>query len=92
LSLSVFCRLFGPEIENNRWTSSQSASVPADGNGNGVVNAADYVLWRNQLVDQGNAGAASPSAIPEPSSLVLPTMPFAAAGCWRGGRCRSIHH
>ena len=73
---------------------------PGDFNGNGVVDAADYVVWRKnygtpaaydtwrahfgQTAGSG-AGANANATIPEPATLVLLT--FAAAGwCLRRGR------
>ena len=47
-------------------------SDPADGNGNGLVDAADYVLWRHALAHPSSAGAEmSSSFIPEPSTFLL---------------------
>ncbi len=45
----------------------------ADGNGDGVVDAADYVVWRKALGSIG-AGGALPSAVPEPTGLMLAAM------------------
>jgi hypothetical protein len=75
-----------------------SVGLPGDYNNNGVVDAADYVLWRKndgtpagyhtwrthfgQIAGSG-AGATAIAAVPEPATLVL--LKFAAAG-WCLGR------
>jgi hypothetical protein len=43
----------------------------ADGNGDGIVNAADYIVWRKAL--SSGSGSASPSSLsaPEPSTSAL---------------------
>lgn len=41
----------------------------ADGSGNGVIDAADYVIWRDHL--SAGAGTGSLAAVPEPSGLAL---------------------
>lgn len=60
-------------------------TLPGDLNGDGLVNAADYVFWRDQMSDDitgynnwrndfgGSAGSGSAvnAAVPEPSSLVI---------------------
>ena len=46
----------------------------ADGNGNGVVDAADYVVWRKGIQrspENGATDAASTVAVPEPNVLLL---------------------
>lgn len=42
-----------------------------DGNGNGVVDAADYTFWRDHLTIGGAASLSSPIGVPEPSTVVL---------------------
>jgi len=41
--------------------------APADGNGDGVVNAADYTVWRDAMT-------ASAAAVPEPRAAMLCAM------------------
>ncbi|HVT27503.1 MAG TPA: hypothetical protein VHE81_05735 [Lacipirellulaceae bacterium] len=43
----------------------------ADGNSNGVIDAADYVLWRKAVSAPGSGSALNGSAVPEPMSVVL---------------------
>ena len=54
------------------WRSNFGASVlattSADGNGDGVIDGADYVLWRSR-VDQGSITGAT--SVPEPSAAAL---------------------
>ena len=60
-------------------TSARPRYLAADGNGNHVVDAADYTVWRNNLGATlgSGSGAALPSAaplsagVPEPSALAL---------------------
>jgi len=60
------------------WQLNFGSSYPAaDGNGNGVVDAADYVLWRNNLPPPGNG-----ASVPEPASAVMLMIATAALG-WR---------
>ena len=65
----------------------------ADGNIDGIVDAADYTIWRDNLGaswsisgDEGpGAGGLAAAAVPEPASLLLT---FAAAGGWLLRRTR----
>jgi hypothetical protein len=41
----------------------------ADGNANGVIDAADYVIWRKAMAG-GGPGAGSPQGVPEPATLL----------------------
>ena len=47
--------------------------LPADGNGNGVVDAADYVVWREQRRRIGPRGGAAGGAatVPEPATAAI---------------------
>ena len=74
-------------------TLTALAAIPGDFNNNGVVDAADYIVWRKtdgtpagynawrthfgQPAGSGAATSAN-AAVPEPTSLAL--LPFAAAG------------
>jgi hypothetical protein len=65
------------------WSSAFGSTTNrgADGNLDGVVDAADYVMWR-KLVGAGGGGTAT---VPEPTGLVWLTV--AAVLCmWRGRR------
>jgi T5SS/PEP-CTERM-associated repeat protein len=68
------------------WQSAfgSTADLRADGNGDLVVDAADYVLWRKMLsANPAGAGAGSAN-VPEPSSfpLLLTTALLAVAAFW----------
>jgi uncharacterized protein YjbI with pentapeptide repeats len=84
-------------------TLTALTAVPGDFNSNGVVDAADYVVWRKtdgtpagynawrthfgQPTGNG-AGTTANATVPEPATLVL--LMFAAAGCYlRRGRSAS---
>ena len=46
--------------------------LDADGNANGVVDAADYVVWRQNLAAQtASAWALGASAVPETATIVM---------------------
>lgn len=59
----------------------------ADGNGDNFVDAADYVVWRNQL-DAGLEGQSSSIAAPEPSTIVLTWLIAVAWGVQRRAQRR----
>ena len=52
------------------------ANLPADGNSNGRVDAADFDFWRSRLGNPSGSGLATAAAVPEPASI---TLVFAAA-------------
>jgi hypothetical protein len=61
-----------------------SANLAADGNRNGIVDAADYIVWRKALIAAGGASAAITSAaIPEPTSFVLGILGTSSAALLR---------
>lgn len=82
--------------ETNKWFSligEFSAGLTGDHNGDGLVNAADYVLWRDTMSDNaagydawkadfgGSAGSGSvASSVPEPSMVGLLAVVFVALG------------
>jgi T5SS/PEP-CTERM-associated repeat protein len=82
-----------------------SATLTGDYNGNGVVDAADYVVWRESQGSQtgynvwrnnfgrtaqaASAGLPGGIAVPEPAALVLI---FTALLCMAVPRCRSASH
>jgi hypothetical protein len=84
------------------WKSSFGQQVApgsgADGNRNGIIDAADYVFWRNQLVagrGSSTSGSSQPTnivqmTIPEPSrlaSLILNLVPLVwTTRAWRPTR------
>jgi hypothetical protein len=48
-----------------------SNTAPADGSGNGVVDAADYVIWRKNLgMSLGSGSGALTDAVPEVASIM----------------------
>jgi glucosylceramidase len=56
------------------WSASFGSqhSLNADGNGNGMIDAADYVLWRSGL-NIGGANRLQWISLPEPSGLLMAT-------------------
>ena len=47
----------------------------ADGNEDGVIDTADYTLWRNLFnAEAAGAGSATSNVVPEPSTGVLATI------------------
>jgi hypothetical protein len=59
-----------------RNTLGSTTNAAADGNGNGKVDAADYILWRKTLGQSGGPGAGSGSGldsfgVPEPNCALL---------------------
>jgi glucose/arabinose dehydrogenase len=55
------------------WKAAFGSALPnpaADGNGNGVADAADYVTWRKNLGMSVHAGAGSGAAVPEPIAVI----------------------
>jgi hypothetical protein len=66
------------------WSKDFGASVIAttseDANGDGVIDAADYTLWRDRVGQTSGGASGSRSAVPEPSSLVLLIAGLASLG------------
>jgi hypothetical protein len=48
-------------------SDSGTACADADGNENGIIDAADYTIWR----DKFGAGSGSLTCVPEPSTWLL---------------------
>ena len=46
-----------------------AAGLPADGNNNGTIDAADYVLWRNAM--SAGSGSGDDATVPEPTSTIF---------------------
>ncbi len=55
--------------------------LAADGNNDGVVNLADYTVWRDHLT--GPSGALTSLQVPEPTTLVPALAGMLGAVCWR---------
>jgi hypothetical protein len=64
-----------------------ATSSAADGNIDGIVGAADYVVWRKFSVVAAESAKDLPIGVPEPRMLVIVGGLFAAAG--RGRLMRS---
>jgi Glycosyl hydrolases family 18 len=63
----------GPE-DYDLWKSTfgaLSGDMRADGNEDGVVNAADYTFWRNRTSAGAGNGSAANTAVPEPAMAIL---------------------
>lgn len=87
--------MFALMVDGNNLVLAASLGLDGDYNGDGLVNAADYVLWRDQMGDSngyntwrdnfGNANGAGigAAAVPEPSALVLLAL---SASIWLGMR------
>jgi prepilin-type N-terminal cleavage/methylation domain-containing protein len=63
----------------------------ADGNGDGIVDAADYVLWRKFFSATGNGGG-STATVPEPASclVAIGIVLLGAGGLTRNGRRQPV--
>jgi hypothetical protein len=58
--------------------------MSVDGNLNGVVDAADYVVWRQALSTAASGGAAiSAATIPEPASMMLGLLGVSSSAMFR---------
>jgi hypothetical protein len=78
------------QLDYLRWRAAHgTVSLAADGNLNGIVDAADYAVWRNNLgLSISGSGAALPAlvggaTIPEPTAEVLVGGALCAFGAWR---------
>jgi hypothetical protein len=71
-----------------RSTFGSTTNLAADANGNGIVDTADFVIWRRAMSANAGSGAAAPpngpaQSMPEPHSSMLLTMVIAAFVCQR---------
>lgn len=73
----------------SRWISlygndiSLDANADADGNGDGVVNSADYVIWRKNLSQTAGSGSIVKGLVPEPAASILLILAVISGGCLR---------
>ncbi|WP_197525447.1 hypothetical protein [Pseudobythopirellula maris] len=63
------------------FNESNGIGLQADGNLNGVVDAADFTVWRDNL--QEMASSSNSTSIPEPAAALLSLMAIVAAGAAR---------
>src|SRR5262249_24378001 len=68
----------GPE-DYDLWKSTYGASdgdLRADGNQNGIIDAADYAFWRNNYLGEEmlGSGSSAGSFVPEPTTGMLTTL------------------
>ncbi len=54
--------------------------LEADGNGNGIVDAGDYAVWRNNYLATLAAPGAASLGVPEPSGVAMIVVAFSALG------------
>jgi hypothetical protein len=71
-------------------TFGSASALAADGSGNGIVDAAEYTVWRDHVAAGSGSTAA---AAPEPPAIVLLGVAIAGPGVslrrkWRGGGWR----
>jgi prepilin-type N-terminal cleavage/methylation domain-containing protein len=78
----------GPE-DYDKWKNDYGKWVAkgggADGNGDGIVNAADYTYWRDRLPSAAGGGGEVSGlvAVPEPSAATMALLTGAVAVLWR---------
>jgi hypothetical protein len=48
-----------------------TTNAAADGNGNGIVDAGDYTIWRDHVASGSGSGRLGSASVPEPSSALL---------------------
>jgi prepilin-type N-terminal cleavage/methylation domain-containing protein len=71
-------------------SAASPAGTGADGNGNGIVDAADYVVWRKLFSSAGGGG--STAAVPEPRSWLaaIGIVLLGAGGLRRNGKSQPV--
>jgi hypothetical protein len=72
------------------WKNSfgSTSNLNADGNGNGVVDAADYTIWRDRVTGGGaGSGGLSLGAVPEPGTGLMACVAMVMVGAVRARRC-----
>ncbi len=68
------------DLDYNTWLESfgtVAANHPADGNGNGIVDAADFVILRKHFGDSVHTGDGAASGVPEPTTAAYIGQMFA---------------
>lgn len=84
---------FVNDLDFAAWQSTfgQTVDLHADGNGNGIVDAADYVVWREQVSGLGATANVQLASVPEPATWAC--LSLAAVTIWlangRSSRARA---
>jgi endonuclease/exonuclease/phosphatase family metal-dependent hydrolase len=75
-------------LDYGLWRAHFGSNFPAtDGNDNGIVDAADYVLWRKRHAENEVSGISA--TVPEPASWLFLFISVMILPCIVGGRMRS---
>jgi hypothetical protein len=83
------------DIIDYRWWRDRYGSftgLSADGNRDGTVTAADYVVWRNAHVHSPFPPSPFRSSVPEPAGWLLLSVPVAVGGLVRRRRFAGFWH
>jgi hypothetical protein len=68
-------------------TFGSTIALSADGNGNNVIDSADYTVWRNSTSDMDGAEAKAAvdrsASAPEPTTAVLGILAMIVLATWR---------